>query len=87
MKTLVRIVSGRISGKPCYDVTPIIKYVRITGEDKKHYLGENPVVYEGLDGRVFSADLSDIGHADMSKSVFNIGEIYRIPKKYISTII
>ncbi|MBO4675763.1 MAG: hypothetical protein J5601_06760 [Elusimicrobiaceae bacterium] len=87
MKTLVRILAGKISNKPCYVVTPITKYIRLTGEDKKHYLVQNPVIYEEPGGCCFSADLTEIGFADMSKSIANIGEAYRIPKEHVSTII
>lgn len=87
MKTLIMIVAGKISGKPCYDVTPIKKYVRITGEEKGQYLGENPVWYEETDGSCHTGQLDDIGFADMSKALFNLGDIYRIPKEHISTIV
>ena len=81
------IIAGRYApDKPCFIVTPIRGYSLITGDAKKGYLCENPVIYCELDGRCFSASLADIVTADYSKSRGNIGSAYRIPREYVKQV-
>ena len=81
------IIAGRYTpDKPCFVVTPIRGYSLITGDAKKGYLCENPVIYTEIDGHNFSASLADIVTADYSKSRGNIGGAYRIPREYIKQV-
>lgn len=87
MKTLVKIISGRLTDKPCCFVTPISKYERIEGDAKRFFTGQNPVIYEELDGCRYSAELADIGYADLEKNVGKLGNTYyKVPKEYINPV-
>lgn len=84
MKTLVRIISGRFTNKPCYLVTPISSYERIEGDSKRYFIGQNPVIYEESDGSHQLAELADIGYTDLEKVAGKIGDTYKVPKEYIT---
>lgn len=81
MKSLGYIIAKSHNEFIC--IEPIKNYTRIADENKKYYIGENPVVYEILDGRQFTTDLSNIVIADFSKSVANIGSCYKLPRTAI----
>ena len=85
MKSLGYVIAKSHNEFIC--IEPIKNYTRIADEQKKYYCSENPVVYEILDGRQFSTDLSRIVKADFTKSTANIGTCYKLPKTAIEYII
>lgn len=81
---LAYIIAGK--NRPYKVVTPIKRYKFVSEAHKKEYLCENPVIYQEIDGRVFSADFSQICEADFTKSTGNIGLAYCIPNEYIKEV-
>ena len=81
------VVCGRWSNKPCLVVSPIKGYTEIKGDQKNTFLCDDPVIYEELDGRMFSASIHDIVYADYTASRGNIGNAYKIPRENITPIV
>lgn len=84
MKKLGYIISNSHNEFCC--VEPIKAFSIVPDEMKKYYCCENPVIYEILDGRNFSCDISRIVYADFEESKANIGLCYKLPKTAIEQI-
>lgn len=68
-------------------VYPIKEYHLITGENKRYFLGKNPVSYTEMSGLIHTADLQDIVYADLSKRVGSLGGKYaKIHVDYIKEV-
>ena len=85
MKTLCLIICG--IDKPSKYVTPIKRYETISDENKKYFLGSDPVLYEENDGSIHTCQKSQIVYIDLKNSFKNVGNYYKVENAYIEPAI